>query len=133
MEIPQKRRRRRREPKERRRSGCRKRRPPPLPPPRLKLLQKLQTVEHRGKESFLLPQRLRIRLFRQRHHQQHLPQRRLNSRQPFWDSTSQREGFGSRASVSEGILIRMKDFFVADAAQFDTATVTTYFVLSTLQ
>jgi 3'-5' exoribonuclease len=54
---------------------------------------------------------------------------------------SWREGFGSRASVCSemcslaprGILVGMKDFFIADAAKFDNATVTTYFVLSSLQ
>jgi 3'-5' exoribonuclease len=32
-----------------------------------------------------------------------------------------------------GILVGMKDFFVEDAAKFDNSTVTTYFVLSTMQ
>jgi len=32
-----------------------------------------------------------------------------------------------------GILVEMKDFFIADAARFDNTTVTTYFVLSSLQ
>src|ERR1700761_7908892 len=32
-----------------------------------------------------------------------------------------------------GILVGMKDFFVEDAARFDNATVTTYFVLTSMQ
>ncbi len=32
-----------------------------------------------------------------------------------------------------GILVEMKDFFIQDAARFDNTTVTTYFVLSSLQ
>jgi 3'-5' exoribonuclease len=51
-----------------------------------------------------------------------------------------REGFGSRVSVCSvcsllvrGILVGMKDFFVVDAAKFENATVTTYFVLSSFQ
>ncbi len=35
--------------------------------------------------------------------------------------------------VSRGILVRMKDFFVEDAARFENTTVTTYFVLSSMQ
>ncbi len=39
-----------------------------------------------------------------------------------------RFSFGGR-----GILVEMKDFFVVDAAKFDNAVVTSYFVLSGLQ
>jgi 3'-5' exoribonuclease len=35
--------------------------------------------------------------------------------------------------LPKGILVAMKDFFVEDAAKFDNATVTTYFVLSSMQ
>ena len=35
--------------------------------------------------------------------------------------------------VAAGILIEMKDFFVEDAVRFENATVTTYFVLSSMQ
>jgi 3'-5' exoribonuclease len=35
--------------------------------------------------------------------------------------------------LSQGILVEMKDFFVEDAARFENCTVTTYFVLSSLQ
>lgn len=51
-----------------------------------------------------------------------------------------REGFGSRVSIcalrrlgGEGILITMKDFYIADAAKFDNEAVTSYFVLSSMQ
>ena len=35
--------------------------------------------------------------------------------------------------LARGILVRMKDFFVEDAARFENGTVTTYFVLSSMQ
>jgi 3'-5' exoribonuclease len=35
--------------------------------------------------------------------------------------------------LPRGILVEMKDFFVEDAARFENATVTTYFVLSSMQ
>lgn len=35
--------------------------------------------------------------------------------------------------IRRGILVRMKDFFIADAAKFENAVVTTYFALSGLQ
>jgi 3'-5' exoribonuclease len=47
-----------------------------------------------------------------------------------------RGGFGSRVVVCSGvrgILIAMKDFFIEDAARFENGSVTTYFVLSSLQ
>ena len=52
-----------------------------------------------------------------------------------------REGSGSRVSVCAEpcsrqvgcILVAMKDFFIEDAARFDNATVTTYFVLTSMQ
>ena len=46
-----------------------------------------------------------------------------------------REGFGSRVFhlAGGGILVGMKDFFVVDAAKFDNAVVTSFFVLSGLQ
>jgi 3'-5' exoribonuclease len=50
-----------------------------------------------------------------------------------FDSTRGPSALAFLFVASGGILFKMKDFFVEDAAKFDNSTVTTYFVLSTMQ